>query len=212
MAQTIKPKLTKRQSKFVDAMVDPQTKSQTEAAKKAGYAKNRLRQTAHETVTKSYIQEAIKNRKAKLAQLAEVTEKEVMGATVEIAFASIEDALDDDGNLDFAKAKENGSVSLIKKITRNPTKYGETVSVEFYPKDAAQTRLGEYLGMKTQDKKNPQDIEAIARAVLGAIKDGEVADIIYTMRRQFPADKYPAFDVEAFLRAEMPEAVRERES
>jgi len=150
--------LTKRQDKFVDAIISPETKSQTEAALKANYSPNTAKVIASENLTKPYIVEEIQKRKERLARLAEVHEKEVMGATVEIAFASIEDALDDDGNLDFAKAKANGSVSLIKKITRNPTKYGETVAVEFYPKDQAQARLGEYLGMKTKDKENPVDV------------------------------------------------------
>lgn len=152
-------KLTKRQQKFVEAVADPKVKSNTEAAKRAGYSKRTAAQIAEENLRKPEIFEAIEKRKAKLAELAQVSVVQVLGATAEIAFASIEDALDDRGYIDIPKAKQNGSISLIKKITRNPTKYGEAVAIEFYPKDAAQARLGEYLGMKQQDRINEIDTQ-----------------------------------------------------
>lgn len=155
-----KRKLTKRQQKFVETASDPNIKSNTEAARRAGYSKHTAREAAVENLAKPHIFEAIEKRKAKLAELAQVTQLQILGATAEIAFASIEDALDDNGHLDIAKAKKNGSISLIKKITRNPNKYGETVAIEFYPKDAAQARLAEYLGMKQQDRINEADDDA----------------------------------------------------
>ena len=160
-----KRKLTKRQAAFVKNAADPKVKSNTEAAVKAGYAKKNARITAAKNLTKSNIFKAIEKRKERLAELADVTEKQILGATAEIAFASIEDSLDDKGYLDYAKAKKNGSASLIKKLTRTPTKYGEVVSVEFYPKDSAQNRLGEYLGMKKADQKNDADVTEVAKRV-----------------------------------------------
>jgi hypothetical protein len=153
------PKLTKRQEQFVVAAADPHVKSNTEAAKIAGYSPKTASSIAEENLRKPEIFGAIEKRKRMLAELAQVTDQHIFGATAEIAFASIEDALDDSGHLDIAKAKRNGSISLIKKITRNPTKYGETVAIEFYPKDAAQARLGEYLGMKQQERANDSDVK-----------------------------------------------------
>lgn len=155
------PKLTKRQEKFVAAAADPNVKSYTEAAKIAGYSPKTAGAIAGENLQKPEIFEAIEKRKKILAELAQVTDQHIFGATAEIAFSSIEDALDDSGYLDIAKAKKNGSISLIKKITRNPTKYGETVAIEFYPKDAALARIGEYLGMKQQDRSNEADANLI---------------------------------------------------
>lgn len=155
------PKLTKRQQRFVEAVADPNVKSNAEAARRAGYSPKTAGEIAKENLQKPYIFEAIEKRKARLAELARVTDEHILGATAEIAFSSIEDALDDSGYFDFKKAKQNGSVALIKKITRNPTKYGETVAIEFYPKDAAQARLGEYKGMKQQERTNEQDADLL---------------------------------------------------
>lgn len=52
-------KLTKRQAKFVEAMVDPKVKTQTDAAIKAGYKPNSARSTASEYLTKPNIQQAL---------------------------------------------------------------------------------------------------------------------------------------------------------
>jgi phage terminase small subunit len=120
-------RLSAKEQKFVD-LVAIGTGYQ-EAAKLAGYSERSAHTLASRLLKKVEISDAIRNRQIYFRTLADVQAKEVIGAQAEIAFASIEDALDDDGRLDFSKAKENGAAKLIKKITRQQTKYGESVSV-----------------------------------------------------------------------------------
>ncbi len=160
-----KKKLSVKEKRFIEQMANPAVKSQTQAAKNAGYSVKNAKQIANENLTKPYILDAIQKRKQHFAEAAGVNEKNVLGATVVIAFGDIADALDDRGCFDYEKAKQTGATALIKRITRNDTKYGENVSVEFYSKADALGKLGEYLGMKQQERKNQTDIQKIAEVV-----------------------------------------------
>lgn len=157
-------KPTKKQEKFVEEMANPNTKSQAEAARKAGYSPKRAKQTASENVTKSYLLERIEQRKKEAEQFAKITRSAVLGATAQIAFASIDDALDENGNFDIDKARASGAVHRIKKL-RTKTLHkplGEKeviVEVEFYANDAALAKLGNYLGMEKQADVNPDALE-----------------------------------------------------
>lgn len=145
--KTKKP-LTKRQQKFVKEYTKPDTKSATQAALAAGYSPKSAAESASENLKNSYIFEQIEMRKRRAERLAKVTPEQVLGATAAIAFSSIEDALDKNGYFDFTRAQETGAVEMIKKINRNPTKYGEAVSVEFYSKSEALAKLGNYIGVE----------------------------------------------------------------
>jgi len=110
--------------------------------------------------------EEIKRRREYYAKMSDVEQKEVMGATAQIAFADIADSLDIHGNLDFKKAKKSGTTALIKKISRTQTKYGENTAIEFYSKQDALKTLGDYLGMKIEAKDNPANASPEQKAQL----------------------------------------------
>lgn len=161
-----KKKLTIKERKFVEAMASPANNSQKEAAKKAGYSENTAAEIAHENLKKPHIVAAIEKRKAEVALHANVTPEQVLGATALRAFATIDDAFNEQGYFDINKARETGAIHLVKKMSRKNTKYGEDVSVEFYSNESAQDKLGSYLGMETMPAANPTDNISIARAVV----------------------------------------------
>ena len=84
-------KLTTRQSKFVEAMADPTTKTQTEAALKSGYSPKRARAAASELAGSPIINAAIESRKVELAQLSGITCALVIGGVVNLALTSESD-------------------------------------------------------------------------------------------------------------------------
>lgn len=111
----------------------------------------------------------IEKRKEEALRYSYITPQMIIGATALRAFASIDDAFDDNGNFDIKKARRTGAIHLIKKIERN--KYG--FKVEFYDNANAQDKLGNYLGMenapKNQDHSQSlrQGIEEVAKAISG---------------------------------------------
>lgn len=183
-------KLTAKEEKFVEAIA--LGKGTTEAALEAGYSPKCPAEIGAENLTKPRIQTALEKRKAYYRSLADVKGKDIIGAYQEMAFASIEDALDDNGNLDFAKAKKNGSAKLIKKISRQQTKYGETVAVEFYSRTDALNQLTDVLGIKKQPGLNPND-----------------ADVIATVLSKLKSSGYDDEKIAAFTKANFPELATE---
>jgi phage terminase small subunit len=157
--------LTIKEARFVENMANPATKSPGQAAKDAGYSENSASTIANETLNKPYIIAAIDKRKAEAALHADITPEHVLGATALRAFATIDDAFDEYGYFDIAKARETGAIHLIKKIQRNQTQHGENVSVEFYSNESAQDRLGQYLGLEKQPGINPADLKSVAKIV-----------------------------------------------
>lgn len=168
-------KLTKKEEVFVEAIANPAVSSNTQAALLAGYSENTACAIANENLNKPYIQTAIEKRKAEYRALADVEAKDIIGAQQEIAFASIEDALDDDGYINFPKAKQNGAAKLIKKISRTPNKYGEAVTVEFYSRSDALNQLADILGIKQMPKENENS--HWVRAAQTLISKGSAKDI-----------------------------------
>lgn len=156
--------LSIKEEKFVENMADPSATSPRKAAKAAGYSEKTSSQIANENLNKPYIIAAIEKRKAEVAQHANITPEQVLGATALRAFATIDDALDDNGNLDVEKARKTGAIHLIKKISRNQGKYGENVAVEFYSNESAQDKLGSYLGMDKMPAPNPAAVEKVFEA------------------------------------------------
>lgn len=101
--------------------------------------------------------------------------------------------------------------SIFAAGSLEPDKYKiTTIDIRKFALDAINTtdtcidKFAKMGGKYTKEMENPQTPETVARAVLNAIKDAREEDILYTMRTQFSPDEYPSFDVEAFLRAEMP--------
>ena len=161
--------LNVKQEKFVAAVSKGVGNQQ--AAIIAGYSVRSAAALATRLLKNVKIAEALKERQEYYRSISNVEASEVIGAQKEIAFAAIEEALDDNGYLDFKKAKANGSAKLIKKLSRQHTKYGETVSVEFYSRSDALNQLADILGIKQQAKANEADIQSIADQVLNDLID-----------------------------------------
>jgi hypothetical protein len=161
--------LTHKEQKFVDLVA--KGVGHRDAAIKAGYSARSAHTLAARLLNKVVICDALEKRREYFRSIANVEAKDIIGAQAEMAFASIEDALDDAGHLDFAKAKANGSAKLIKKISRQQTKYGETVAVEFYSRSDALGQLTDILGLKQMPKSNEADNEAIAKKIVAQLVD-----------------------------------------
>jgi hypothetical protein len=141
----------------------------------AGTTSSSANQTGFAKMNKPHISAAIEERKAFYRSLANVEAEHVIGALQEMAFSSIEDSLDERGNFDFQKAKENGALKLVKKITTRTGKRGEDgeptwkeTTVELYSRADALSQLAEVLGLKkAPQKNNPRTrlIEAIEKVM-----------------------------------------------
>lgn len=174
----IKPEdkpLSPRQERFVEAILTPDTTAR-QAALDAGYATGPEGSiSANVQATKLLrlpnIAKRIAERKKEVAQFANITPAQVLGATALRAFATIDDAFDENGYFDIEKARKTGAIHLIKKITRTPGKYGETISVEFYSNESAQDKLGSYLGMEKLPDQPPVNIN-FNRVILPPLPDG----------------------------------------
>lgn len=152
--------LNDRDMRFVDGIA--KGKSQAQAYRDAGFeADHTARTNAVTKVRSPAIQEAIAARRAEFRAMADVEAKEIIGAHTDIAFSSIEDLLDENGNLDLEKARENGSIRLIRKLTRQVTKNGANFSFELYSRTDALNQLTEILGLKQMPRENAESMTKV---------------------------------------------------
>lgn len=117
----------------------------------------------------------IEKRKKLAVEFANVTPEMIIGATAMRAFASIDDAFDEEGNFDIQKARETGAIHLIKKLEK--TQHGW--KVEFYDAASAQDKLGNYLGMEIAPKENSDEasiMSGVKAIALQLAKDHSRAD------------------------------------
>lgn len=135
-------KLTGKQRLFIAAYLGDAHFNATEAARIAGYKGNgnTLGVTAYDLLRNPKIKEQIDGSLAALTMPGNVVLKQL----TDIATASIEDVLDDDGRFDFERAKESGKLPLVKKLKRTRTKEGETVEFEMYSAHEALRDLGKH--------------------------------------------------------------------
>ena len=154
---------TNLQEKFIDEMSKPDTKNRTQAVLKAGYSKNYARQTAAKLFANPDIVAEIEKRKLEAAKSCQITREQVLGATVLRAFATIDDAYDENGNFSFEKARRTGAIHLIKSITRTPNQFGESIKVEFYDKANAQDKLANYLSLEKEPEVNAATLNREAK-------------------------------------------------
>ena len=162
---TTKRKPTAQQEKFVEAMVDPQTKNPTQAAKKAGCPENSARVQASKWLANPNIVQNIENRKKALASFVNIKNEMIIGAAIREAFSSIDDVYDARGNFDIKKARRTGAIHHIKSITRTPNKYGEAVKVEMYSAAEARKEVADYLGIKQLPRENEEKVKNTVAAI-----------------------------------------------
>lgn len=111
------------------------------------------------------LQVRIEERKRLAAEFANVTPEMVLGATAMRAFASIDEAYDENGQFDMKLARQSGAIHLIKKL--ETTQYG--IKAEFYSNETAQQQLANYMGMEFQPREN-NDAPSLKAAVEAAAK------------------------------------------
>jgi phage terminase small subunit len=127
-------KPTPQQTKFIEAMADPNTKNPTQAAIKAGCPPKNARITASRWLTKANITDEIRERKERALAHHRITPEEVLGSAAFQMRSSIDDVLDDDGSFSIERARATGAVDLIKRhkeTTRTTTdQNGNTITVK----------------------------------------------------------------------------------
>jgi hypothetical protein len=111
------------------------------------------------------LQKKIEERKQLALQFANVTPEMVLGATAMRAFATIDEAFDDNGNFDMKLARASGAIHLVKKLEM--TQFG--LKAEFYSNETAQMQLANYMGMEFQPREN-NDAPSLKAAVEAAAK------------------------------------------
>lgn len=139
-------KLTPKQILFVEAYLGEAHFNARLAAQLAGYkgSTHTLTQHGYIELQKPKVQEYVKLRLAEAAMSAD----EVLMRVGKQARSSIEMVLDDEGRFDFAKAKENKSLDLVKKIKVSKISQIETViEVEMYSSHEARALLMKHHGL-----------------------------------------------------------------
>ncbi len=145
-----KPKLTKKQEKFVKEV--HLSGNGSEAAKKAGYSKKAARVQAHRLLTNDNILDELKRLKAESQEKFDVTEQMLVNELMNIAFFDITTLMMVDeysGRIrmrdDLTKLPAHIRRGL-KKITQTSNALSSSVSFEGFDKMNAITKLGEHMG------------------------------------------------------------------
>ncbi len=185
-----KKQLTLREQRFVEAMADPRTKSNTQAAIQAGYAPQNARIIAAQNLTKLNISDAIRHRKQRALEHAEVSAQEVLGSAVFQMRSSMADVLDDEGSFDLNKAVDTGAIDLLKKHKETTrTIYDKeggcevikTVEVEMLTNQDARKDVANYIGLERfappPRQSTIEKFVRVARTV--AAQDGITVEEVY---------------------------------
>lgn len=200
-----KKKLTIQQERFVEAMAHPRTKSQTEAAIKAGYSPKTAKEMASENLTKPHILDAIYERKQRARAIARITPEEVLGRAVQNMRVSLDDVLNEHGAFDIDKARETGAIDDIKKIKTTARIERETgdciirTEIELYSSADARKEVAKYIGLDKEPitpKTFANEEEQARRFFELLVENGMLAERARLVIRE----KYP------FLNLKLPES------
>lgn len=143
----------------------------TRAAKEAGYSEKTAYSQGHDLLKKPEIQSRVRARLDEAAMSA----NEVLYHLTQIARGDLNDLVDDNGNLDLKKAREEGKTNLLKRIkSRNITTENSDIyeaETEGYDRLRALELLGKHHALFT-DKMKIEDWRSDAIAI---IKSGQVS-------------------------------------
>jgi phage terminase small subunit len=131
------PKLNMKQQAFVEEYL--KDFNATQAAIRAGYSAKTAGSIGGQLLKKLEISRAIKEGVAERAMGAD----EVLLRIADIARGSLDDCLDEHGNISMVKARENGKLHLVRRYSSSE-KFGE--EVELYDKLKALELLGKNNG------------------------------------------------------------------
>lgn len=133
-------KLTARQTAFIEHYL--QTWNAAEAARRAGYSPASANREGSRLLSNADISEEIAIR----LQGLKATTNEVLVRLTQHARGSLQDFVDDLGEIDLATAKKKGLLHLAKRIKIQRGKI-ESVEVELYDAQSALAKLGESHGI-----------------------------------------------------------------
>lgn len=140
--------LTRKQQAFVEHYLI--CWNATEAARRAGYSPNSCRAMGSENLTKPDILAVINARLANLKMQAD----EVLARLTEQARGSLSDFINEAGDIDLDRARQDDKLHLLKryKVTERKVagKAERTIEVELYDAQAALVHLGKHLKLFTE--------------------------------------------------------------
>ena len=143
---SMKTKLTAKQERFVQEYVIDF--NATQAAIRAGYAKNRADQTGYENLKKPEIQKRIQALKEKTANKLEITAERVLLERARIAFANISGLFDKDGNVKSIDKISKDLTPAIAHINIIESPEGTRIlKFRLENKNSSLNALGKYLGL-----------------------------------------------------------------
>lgn len=108
--------LTERQKRLAANLANPKTKSVREAALNAGYSLSYARSHITDTTSNLSFQDAIEARIKRSLKNSRVTPEEIIGSAAFQMRSSVADVIDENGEFDIDKARENGVIDLVKEL------------------------------------------------------------------------------------------------
>lgn len=184
MTGKVKKKLTAKEDKFADEfLIDL---NGTQAAIRAGYSKKTAANIASQNLGKLHIQEAIAERRDKLAKDAGITPERVLAEYAKIGFSDLRKVLTSEGTLidpQYWDDETAGAISGLEVVARH-TDEGKPVEYvhkfKLWDKKGALDSMAKYFEM-FDGKKGADDSDADA----GVSQDIRSAarDVAFLMRR-----------------------------
>jgi len=157
-----KRKLTQKQALTIEGVA--QGKSLYKAALDAGYAPTTAKVNIYKPLENTRILEAVEKRRGEALRNAQIDTAVIVGSLAEIATASLGDVLDENGEFDLEKARENGVDHLIKKLRVRTRYYSNgpgkepdkevTHEFEMYSRLEALNQLRDNFGMRQEPRPN----------------------------------------------------------
>lgn len=169
------PKLTKRQQKFVEAVVDPNIPTGKDAALVAGYSENNARHQASRNLSSANICQHIEELRKEAEIHADTSYREIVGQAVRETRFDIESVLDEQGNFDLNKARQTGATKHIKKLKvhQRTDKDGSvtiTHEAEFVDPQKARDQAASMLGYDSGRYKWGEKMREVLNAAIEVIK------------------------------------------
>lgn len=162
------PKLKPQHQKFVEEIAKGKNQTQAYMIAYPNASYGTARMAATNLIAKPNISDAAQKRIEKALANSGVTLEEVVGSAARQMRYSMDDVLDENGDFDIEKARENGAIDFLKKkkTTIITDKFGnttKTVDVEFLTNETGRKELANYLGLERFNSAEKESIESIAQ-------------------------------------------------
>lgn len=160
-------KLTPRDEKFVDLVVEGVPKAR--AYREAGFNStgHNARNHAYQKITKSHIRQEIERRQREARELAGIDREHTIGRLVQIAFGSLADITDEHGMPDFAKARRLGTDVLVKKQAVGL----QSTSIEMHDPISAIRTLAQMCGWLKAPEQPQSNVDRAVQELVRRLKD-----------------------------------------